>query len=188
MAYYFNSFPKISYDLKNNGRPQIITNLMVRYKLTAALKARAVNYYNYSVQEGQRPDNVSFDLYSIPSYSWILLLVNTMHDPNYDWPLSQRNFEKFIKAKYGSHALAISTVHEYRKVVNEQSVLFDQTIIPKKTLVVDETTYNTLSTSAREIIYKYNYEEELNDIRRNILYIPASILSNVLAEISDVFA
>ena len=90
--------------------------------------------------------------------------------------------------QYGSHALAISTVHEYRKVVNEQSVLFDQTVIPKKTLVVDETTYNTLSTSAREIIYKYNYEEELNDIRRNILYIPASILSNVLAEISDVFA
>ena len=188
MAYYFNSFPKISYDLKNNGRPQIITNLMVRYKLTAALKARSFSYYNYSIEEGQRPDNVAFDLYGMPSYSWILLLTNTIHDPNYDWPLSQRSFEKFIKAKYGSHALAISTVHEYRKVVNEQSVLFDQTVIPKKTLVVDETTYNTLSTSAREIIYKYNYEEELNDIRRNILYIPASILSNVLAEISDVFA
>ena len=188
MSYYFNNFPKISYDLRDNGRPQFITNLMIRYKLTAALKSRAMSYYNYSIREGQRPDNVAFDLYSIPSYSWILLLTNTIHDPNYDWPLSQRSFERFIKSKYGSHAIAMSTVHEYRKVVNEQSVLFDQTIIPKKTLVVDETTYNTLSTSAREIIYKYNYEEELNDIRRNILYIPASILSNVLAEISDVFA
>ena len=188
MSYYFNNFPKISYDLRDNGRPQFITNLMIRYKLTAALKSRAMSYYNYSIREGQRPDNVAFDLYSIPSYSWILLLTNTIHDPNYDWPLSQRSFERFIKAKYGSHAIASSTVHEYHKVVNEQSVLFDQTIIPKKTLVVDETTYNTLSTSAREIIYKYNYEEELNDIRRNILYIPASILSNVLAEISDVFA
>ena len=188
MAYYFNSFPKVSYDMKRNNNPQTVTNLMVRFKLTAALKAQPINYYTYSIEEGQRPDNVAFDLYSIPSYSWILLLTNTIHDPNYEWPLSQRSFEKFIKAKYGSHALASSTVHEYRKVVNEQSVLFDQTVIPKKTLVVDETTYNTLSTSAREIIYKNNYEEELNDIRRNILYIPASILSGVLAEISDVFA
>ena len=187
MSYYFNSFPKISYDMKRNNNPQTVTNLMVRYKLTAALKSRAMSYYNYSIREGQRPDNVAFELYSIPSYSWLLLLTNTIHDPNYDWPLSQRSFEKFIKAKYGSHALAISTVHEYRKVVNEQSVLFDQTIIPKKTLVVDETTYNTLSTSAREIIYKYNYEEELNDARKNILYVPVDNLTNILSEITDVF-
>ena len=187
MSYYFNSFPKISYDMKRNNNPQTVTNLMVRYKLTAALKSRAMSYYNYSIREGQRPDNVAFELYSIPSYSWLLLLTNTIHDPNYDWPLSQRSFERFIKAKYGSHALAISTVHEYRKVVNEQSVLFDQTVIPKKTLVVDETTYNTLSTSAREIIYKYNYEEELNDARRNILYIPVDSLSEILSEISGVF-
>jgi|TARA_R110002167_G_scaffold81396_1_gene222868 hypothetical protein len=173
--------------MKRNNNPQTVTNLMVRYKLTAALKSRAMSYYNYSIREGQRPDNVAFELYSIPSYSWLLLLTNTIHDPNYDWPLSQRSFERFIKAKYGSHALAISTVHEYRKVVNEQSVLFDQTVIPKKTLVVDETTYNTLSTSAREIIYKYNYEEELNDARRNILYIPVDSLSEILSEISGVF-
>ena len=173
--------------MKRNNNPQTVTNLMIRYKLTAALKSRAMSYYNYSIREGQRPDNVAFELYSIPSYSWLLLLTNTIHDPNYDWPLSQRSFERFIKAKYGSHALAISTVHEYRKVVNEQSVLFDQTVIPKKTLVVDETTYNTLSTSAREIIYKYNYEEELNDARRNILYIPVDSLSEILSEISGVF-
>ena len=173
--------------MKRNNNPQTVTNLMVRFKLTAALKAQPINYYTYSIEEGQRPDNVAFELYSIPSYSWLLLLTNTIHDPNYDWPLSQRSFERFIKAKYGSHALAISTVHEYRKVVNEQSVLFDQTVIPKKTLVVDETTYNTLSTSAREIIYKYNYEEELNDARRNILYIPVDSLSEILSEISGVF-
>ena len=81
----------------------------------------------------------------------------------------------------------MSTVNEYRKVVNEQSILFDQTIIPKKILVVDETTYNTLSTSAREIIYKYDYEVELNDERRNILYIPLNSLTTVLADISEVF-
>jgi hypothetical protein len=187
MAYYFNNFPKVSYDIKKNNHNQIVTNLMVRYKLTAALKAQPLNYYTYTIEDGQRPDNVAFELYSISSYSWILLLVNSIHDPNYEWPLTQRSFEAFLKAKYGSIPVAQSTVHEYRKVINEQSVLFDNTIIPKRTLVVDETTYNTLSTDAREIIYKYDYEEELNNERRNILYIPSAILSDVLAEISDVF-
>ena len=96
--------------------------------------------------------------------------------------------KKFLKVKYGSIPAALSTVHEYRKVVNEQSVLFDNTIIPKRTLVVDETTYNTLSTGAREIIYKYDYEEELNNERRNILYIPMTTLTILLADISEVFA
>ena len=187
MAFYFKTFPKVSYDLRKNGKPQDITNLMVRYKLSAALKAQAMNYYTYTIEDGQRPDNVAFDLYNIGSYSWILLLINSMHDPNYDWPISQRNFNKFIKTKYGSLSLAQATVHEYRKVVNEHSVLFDQTIIPKRTLVVDETTYNTLSASGREISYKYDYEDELNESRRNILYLPKPGLALILSEISSVF-
>ena len=187
MAYYFNNFPKVSYDIKKNNHNQIVTNLMVRYKLTAALKAQPLNYYTYTVEDGQRPDNVAFELYSIPSYSWILLLVNSIHDPNYEWPLTQRSFEAFLKAKYGSIPASLSTVHEYRKVVNEQSVLFDQTIIPKRTLVVDETTYNGLSTDAREIIYKSDYEDELNNARKNILYIPLNSLSIILNDIAEVF-
>ena len=160
---------------------------MLRYKFSAALKAQPLSYYNYTVREGQRPDNVAYVLYKLPSLSWTLLLINSIHDPDYEWPLSQRDFEAFLKAKYGSIPVAQSTVHEYRKVINEQSVLFDNTIIPKKTLIVDETTYNTLSTDAREIIYKYDYEEELNDERRNILYIPLNTLTTLLADISEVF-
>ena len=127
------------------------------------------------------------NLYKLSSLSWILLLINSIHDPDYEWPLSQRDFAAFLKAKYGSVPAAQSTIHEYRKVVNEQSVLFDQTIIPKRTLVVDETTYNGLSTDAREIIYKSDYENELNDARRNILYIPVGSLRILLSEVVDVF-
>jgi hypothetical protein len=110
-----------------------------------------------------------------------------MHDPNYDWPLSQRNFVGFLKAKYGSVPASQSTVHEYRQVVNEQYRLFDDTIIPKKTLVVDETTYNTLNVYSREVVYKYDYEEELNNERRNLLYIPYNSLSTILSDIDSVF-
>ena len=187
MSYYFNNFPRISYDVKKNKQFQNVTNIMLRYKLTSAFKRRPLSYYTYTVQEGDRPDNVAFDLYGMSSYSWILLLINSIHDPDYEWPLSQRDFAAFLKAKYGSVPAAQSTIHEYRKVVNEQSVLFDQTIIPKRTLVVDETTYNGLSTDAREIIYKSDYENELNDARRNILYIPVGSLRILLSEVVDVF-
>jgi hypothetical protein len=187
MSFYFNVFPKVSYDVKKNNQVQNVTNIMLRYKFSAALKAQPLSYYNYTVREGQRPDNVAYVLYKLPSLSWTLLLINSIHDPDYEWPLSQRDFEAFLKAKYGSIPVAQSTVHEYRKVINEQSVLFDNTIIPKKTLVVDETTYNTLSTGAREIIYKSDYEDELNNARRNILYLTSPSLSSVLGQISDIF-
>ena len=187
MSFYFNVFPKISYDVKKNNQVQNVTNIMLRYKLTSAFKRRPLSYYTYTVQEGDRPDNVAFDLYGMSSYSWILLLINSIHDPDYEWPLSQRDFAAFLKAKYGSVPAAQSTIHEYRKVVNEQSVLFDQTIIPKRTLVVDETTYNGLSTDAREIIYKSDYEDELNNARKNILYIPLNSLSIILNDIAEVF-
>jgi hypothetical protein len=117
----------------------------------------------------------------------LILMTNNIVDPLFEWPLGVREFESYLKGKYGSLAAAHSTVHEYRKILNEQSVLFDGTIVPRRTLVVDETTYNTLSEPDRESISKYQYEDELNDSRRDILYIPSNRVSSILSDIEDIF-
>ena len=66
-------------------------------------------------------------------------------------------------------------------------MLFDGTIVPKRTLVVDETTYNSLGVNERESIDKYQYEIELNDQKRQIKIVDPQQVSRLLNSIEDIF-
>ena len=187
MAYMFKPFPQVLYDIKKNGKLETVTNIMLRFKITEVLRSRETSFVEYTVPDGNRPDNVAFSLYGDPTLSWLILMTNNIVDPLFEWPLGVKDFESYLRGKYGSLSAAHSTVHEYRKILNKQSVLFDGTVVPRRTLIVDETTYNTLSEPDRESISKYQYEDELNNDRRNILYIPSSRISNILSDIEDIF-
>ena len=52
--------------------------------------------------------------------------------------------------------------------------------------VVDLTTYNTLSSTARRTIYKYDWEEELNDAKRKIKLLDKRFLDKVRDEVETV--
>jgi hypothetical protein len=187
MPHLFKEFPKVNYDIKKNGKLEVVTNIMLRFKISEAIKSRKVIYYDYNVQDGERPDVIAYKYYGDATLDWVILIVNNVIDPNYDWPLSNHALEKHIIDKYGSLATAHSTVHEYRKILNEQSRLFDGTIIPKRTLVVDQTTYASLSATVKESISKYTYEQELNESKRQIKLIDADFISNIVNQYESVF-
>jgi hypothetical protein len=117
----------------------------------------------------------------------LVFLVNNIVDPYYDWPLEYSELNSYIKSKYGKVETAQTTIHEYRKILNQNSVLFDGTIVSKRTLVVDQTTYDSLTTDEREIVYKYDYEVELNDNKRNIKSINPRDITRILNQIEDIF-
>jgi hypothetical protein len=187
MTFFFKPFPKTNYDIKKNGKIEVVTNIMLRFKITEELKKQKANYFEINVQDGDRPDVVASKIYDDPELDWVILMINNIVDPFYDWPMSSSNLEKYVRDKYGSIANAQATVHEYRKILNEQSVLFDGTVIPKRTLIVDETTYNSLSEPDRESIDKYQYESELNDSKRQIKIVDPQQLSKILNSIEDIF-
>jgi len=187
MNFYFSDFPQVKYDIKKNGKVEFLTNITLRYKILEVLKTNESGYYTYSISDGENAEDVAFNFYEDPKLSWIIFLVNNIYDPHYDWPLGYNDLIRFIRKKYGSIPEAQSTVHEYRKIIKESEVLFDGTIIPKKTYVIDETTYNTLSVNEKELISKYDYEVELNDSKRNIKLISSDNLRNILSEIREIF-
>ena len=45
MAFYFRPFPKISYDIKKNNLPLLLTNVTARYKIRDELKQKAAIFY-----------------------------------------------------------------------------------------------------------------------------------------------
>tara|TARA_A100001391_G_scaffold189630_2_gene161232 strand:+ start:1369 stop:1947 length:579 start_codon:yes stop_codon:yes gene_type:complete len=188
MSFYFRPFPKINYDIKKNNSPLLLTDITKRYKIRDILQQKAAIYYNYTVRDGDRPDLIAFKYYGDETLDWLIFLCNNMMDPYYDWPLDYRKFTAYMKSLYGSVDVAKSTVFEYRKILNEQSTLIDGTVVPKRTVVIDLNTYNSLSTSVREEIDAYQYYEELNDAKREIKLLDERFVPDIITEVEAIFS
>ena len=114
-------------------------------------------------------------------------MINDMKDPYYDWPLTTIEWESYIKAKYGGLDTAQTTVHEYYQIIrsattNSTMLDDDSAINPEVKYIVDSTTYNSLASGSRGILYKYNWEFEMNENKRNIKLISEKYAASVLSE------
>jgi len=198
MAHYFKPFPKIDYDLKKNGKSNSLTNITLRFKVQEALLSQSAIYYDYQVQEEDRPDIVAELYYQDSTLDWLILIVNDIIDPQFEWPKEQYSLDKFIRQKYGSISEAQGTVHHYEKILNAQSTLADGTVVPERTVKIDQTTYNSLAgdtlqgetgfVKIRREVSAYQYEQDLNDERRNIKLLDEVYLPQILSAVRGVFA
>lgn len=187
MSFYFKNFPQINYSLKKNNNFELLTNISVRYKFTEAVKRNNIIFYEYQILDTDRPDIIATKYYGDARLDWLIMLANNIIDPYYDWPLSNVNFNNYMKSLYGSVSSAKTSIYEYRQILNQQTVLFDGTIVPKRTIVIDLNTYNSLPASEREIIYGYDFYEEQNNNKRNIRLISKDFVSRILTDIKTIF-
>lgn len=166
--FYFSEYPTANYDLKKNGKKTLVSNITVRFKIAELLRLKSAVIYNYTIQDGDKPDIIAYKYYEDATLDWLIFLQNNIIDPVWEWPLDQPSFERYIRKKYGSFESALATHHRYEKIHRRQQILFDGTIVPEKRFVVDQETYNLTSPSLRREVDKYTYEVELNDARREI--------------------
>jgi len=188
MAFYFRPFPKIQYDIKKNKLPLLLTNVTARYKIRDILQQKTAIYYNYTVRDGDRPDLIAFKYYGDETLDWLIMLVNNIIDPYYDWPLNYQNFINYMKNLYGSVSTAKSTVYEYRQILSEQTTLIDGTVVPKRTIVVDLNTYTNLATNVREEIDAYEFYEEENNNKREIKLLDKRFVPDIKLEVEAIFS
>ena len=188
MAFYFRPFPKVEYDLKKNNLPLLLTNVTARYKIRDVLKDKVAIYYDYIIKDSDRPDLIAYKYYDDETLDWLIYLVNDIIDPYYDWPLSYNSFNEYMKSLYGSVDSAKSTVYEYRKIINNQSVLIDGTVIPKRTVVIDLNTYNSLAPASREEIDAYEFYEEENNNKRDIKILDERYIGLVTTQVETIFS
>jgi len=187
MPFYFEPFPTVLYDIKKNGKKVELTNLFLRYKIVEAFKNQKATYYNYNIKEGERPDTIAFKYYGDASLDWIILLTNNIIDPQFEWPLDKRSFQRFLVKKYGNISTAYSTTHHYEQIIQNQKVLFDGTIIPERVAEIDLVTYNSLSSSSKRLVTAYEYEERLNESKREIKLLSDVYLFDLLSIVSEAF-
>jgi len=176
---YFNTLPKIL-STNYNGGTIVLTNLLARANILPEALKSPLLYYTYDIQEGDTPEIVAHKYYNDSYRYWIVLFANQIIDPQWDWPLSGNNFNKYIVDKY-TEFNPYSTVHHYEKIVEQTDIITNTTT--KNTVVISEDSYNSLvsststytlptgtvsvTTSGRAVDY-YTYELELNESKRNI--------------------
>ena len=193
MSEYFSNFPKILYDIHgtNSTSPNytVGTNLLIRQKLKDAVKKDVSIYYPYVVPDSiTRADTLSYLIYGDTKFTWTIYLVNNIIDPIWEWPLTPALFRKFLENKYGSVAIANTTVHHYEYIWSERvEVTGTADPIPEQFVEVDYATYLTINEDLKRIIYAYEYELDLNESHRKIQLIQPLYASQVLTESRGMF-
>ena len=188
MSEFFQHYPQVNYDISGIKpiKTKIAINIMVKAKLKSILANDIVNYFPYLIPESERPDITAFKVYGDVKYTWLIFMINNIHDPLFDWPLNSREFGNYIKNKYGSLNTAKNTIHHYEQIVRSRiEATSTDEAIPEATIEVDITTYTSLDTEVRNIQYCYQWEVNRNDAKRDIKLIDRRYVTDILSEHSE---
>jgi hypothetical protein len=106
---YFERFPKTLYSLDDRDTVQAVTNITLRVVLSDEIKNNLSAYDEYDIREGETPEILADIMYNNPQLHWIILHVNDILDPRFDWPLSQQTLYDYTATKYTD----INGIHHY---------------------------------------------------------------------------
>ena len=99
---YFDRFPLMAYDIAGNKQYKLLPDILRRVKLRSGVRSGSFLFDNYDVKDGERPEDIAFKWFGDPEYHWIILMTNNITDRYYQWPLTQPQFQEYLKDKYGA--------------------------------------------------------------------------------------
>lgn len=105
MANYFRHFPKTPYILENKGDLSLVTNIIARVKFIDTIKNISSSYFGYDIANDDTPESLSYKFYGTSTKHWIILLMNDVIDPQYDWYMNYESFNKYVEQKYYLQAI-----------------------------------------------------------------------------------
>jgi hypothetical protein len=108
---YFRNFPEIRYSLDDGDTSFIITDFFRRVRADQRNIASSLAYDEYDIRENETPEILADKLYNDSTLHWIILLVNDIIDPRWDWPLDTTVFTDYVGTKYGLSNL--NALHHY---------------------------------------------------------------------------
>ncbi len=166
---YFETFPKLYYDIAGDGNYKLITDILRRFKVRNRIQEDTVMFDKYEVTDGEKPEDVSMKFYGTPYHHWVILSMNNIKDRFYEWPLSQIDFQTYIAEKYTNP----DGIHHYEIT---QSSGVSSSLDNSHLIEVNSDASGASSVSNRE------YEERLQDNKRLIKILRPEYLSEFVEE------
>ena len=172
---YFSQFEQGYYDLKGDGNEKLVTDLMTRVKVRAKIIDEASLYDKYDVPSGERPEDTAFKHFGSAQYHWIILMTNNITDAFYEWPMSEQTFETFLVDKYTNP----DAIHHYEVTQSSGKTKANGPEDYSYLIEVNSDATGAQSVSNRE------YEQRLQDSRRQIQLLSPSYLNTFLEEFNE---
>lgn len=152
--------PKLQVTTITPGSSTIVTDIFRRISVNRFSK-NLVFLQSITVPDGFSVEQVADKYYKRPDYHWVIIMINDIVDVRKEWPLSNSDLVAYAKKKYGE--TKIYETHHYRTTAE-----------PK--LVVDFDS-GDLADGTIEEVTNIQYEEELNDSKREIKILDPKFLS-----------
>lgn len=177
---YFSYFPQTTY--QSTSGDKIVTNIFKRTKirsLSAVIKSAI--FYKYTIQDGERPEDIAERYYGDTQYYWVVLYANDIINIYSQWPRSYRDFENYIISKYGSieSVSNISNIHHYEDGDGNWITT------PTYTYYDDSMGEEIIGNSS--LVTVYDYEYKLNENKREINIIKKEYLKQIIGEMNNIF-
>jgi len=190
---YFDLFPNVqlpSFSDKRNSSNDFIVlkNLFKRAKIRDDLFGNVTAFSKYTVEGDDRPDNVAHKIYENESLDWVVLLSNNIINVRDEWPMGQRDFQRYLDNKYDPTQL--SQVHHYE---TKEIRGVGGNIILQAGLVVDaDYTYSYTTNGVRRdvndvISVSYlDFEIKKNDEKRTINLLRSEYVGTIIDDMRQI--
>lgn len=117
---YFKSFNDIPYRFGQEESTVFIQDLTSYVDIIDQVKDDIASYEKGYIKEGQRPDQLSFELYGTTIYHWTFYLLND-HLREQGWPLTNVELEETVKERF-THTVLTTRQYMFDKFKVGQTV------------------------------------------------------------------
>ena len=194
---YFRNIPDFEYinrteEGKNLTDFTKVKNLFKKGKFREDIYQELTTFEKYQIQGDDRPDNVAFELYGDATLDWVVLMTNNILNIQTEWPMKQADFNEYLLEKYSSYDTLYTDIHHYEsnEVKDSQGIV----IYPKGVRVGSAQSvsyfdfYKDLQIDIVNIsrpVTNYQYEEKLNDDKRNIFILKPKYLNVIFDDLEE---
>jgi len=196
MPSYFRQVPNFDYVSRlpnaNIGDYIQVKNIFKKGKLREDIFQDLAFFEKYKIKGNDRPDNVAYEVYQDSTLDWLVLLCNNIVNIQTEWPLTQDAFDRYVLNKYKDYNTLYNGIHHYEtsEIKNSQGII----IVPGglevpngySTSYYDYFINKQINTGNIAIsVTNYEYEDKLENDKRNIYVLKQRYLNVVLDDMGD---
>jgi len=169
--YFSNNFPTTYYDPTGSGTYTKVQDILTRIKIKDEVRERNTLFSVFTVPNGLSPELVSNRLYGDVEFYWVILMMNKIFNRYYDWPMKERDLQKYVIETYSDPA----AIHHYeiaQSSGNTRTMIWVESTVVGATAVTNMEHERTLNDNRAEIkilnpTYLQVFVEEFNRLLKN---------------------
>jgi len=174
-----NGLPDLMYNFSPNqldAKFILAKNIWKRGEILKEFKTSISLFDEFVVRNGERPEDISTQLYKNPFYNWTILIINDITDYYSQWPRSVKQLQEFVNNKYSQ---PMGTKYYVTTEVTDDDgniICPAGKIVPQTFQVAYYNGSTTVTANPTVSVSNYQYEEQLNAKKEKIQVVRPTVI------------